>query len=200
MAWFGVCRNKLNLAHRLNKRMFGLLIEDLSVKDLPQDLIGTRQIVRLAAGRDHAMLRVVLPVTHEEAHVTFSAEDLQRLKYGLEEARLDAKYFAWPPLGDSDRPPYRVCPALETEDAGIFFGRDRPITRRSTHCAACERLRRPRLLVILGASGTRKSSFPRASLFPRLKRDDRTDARSATSSRFRFVGGHRRELHGLPTN
>ena len=121
--------------------MFGVLIEDLSAEDLPQDLIGTRQIVRLAAGRDHVMLRVVLPFTHEEAHVTFSVEDLQRLKYGLEEAHLDAKYFAWPPLGDSDRPPYRGLPPVETEDVGIFFGRDDPITRPSTDCAAYERLR-----------------------------------------------------------
>jgi hypothetical protein len=34
---------------------------------------------------------------HEEAHVTFSAEGLARLKHGLEEAGLDARHFAWPP-------------------------------------------------------------------------------------------------------
>jgi hypothetical protein len=180
--------------------MFGVLIEDLSVKDLPQDLTGTRPAVRLAAGRDHVMLRVVLPVTHEEAHVTFSAEDLQRLKCGLEEARLDAKYFAWPPLGDSDRPPDRGLPRSKPRMPAFSSAATARSTRRSTDCAACERLRRQGLLVILGASGTGKSSFPRAGLFPRLKRDDRTGARLATSSRFRFVGGHRRELHGLPTN
>ena len=73
------------------------------------------------------MLRAVLPVTHEEVHVTFSAEGLQRLKHGLEEAGLDAKYFAWPPQNDPDRPPYRGLRPLEAEDAGIFFGRDGPI-------------------------------------------------------------------------
>ena len=66
-------------------------------------------------------------ITHQEAHVTFSAEGLQRLKHGLEEAGLDARYFAWPPQGDPNRPPYRGLRPLEAEDAGIFFGRDGPI-------------------------------------------------------------------------
>ena len=74
-AWLdsGWCRKELNLAHRLNKRLFGLLIEDLPVDELPEELTGVWQIVRLA-GRDHVMLRTVLPITHEEAHVTFSTE------------------------------------------------------------------------------------------------------------------------------
>jgi hypothetical protein len=36
------------------------LIENLSVGDLPEELAGTWQIVRLAAGRDHVMLRVII--------------------------------------------------------------------------------------------------------------------------------------------
>src|SRR5580692_4928830 len=65
------CIKEFHLAHRLNKRLFGLLIEDLAAADLPVHLTGTWQIVQLAAGRDHVMLRAVLPVTHEEVHVTF---------------------------------------------------------------------------------------------------------------------------------
>src|SRR5580658_3908227 len=108
-AWLasGWCLREFHLAHRLNKRLFGILIEDLAVEDLPLELIGTWQIVRLASGRDHVMLRAVLPVTHEDVHVTFSAEGLHRLKHGLEEAGLDPKYFAWPPEDDPNRPPYR---------------------------------------------------------------------------------------------
>ena len=61
-AWLGSrwCLKELNLAHRLGKRLFGVLIEDLPVADLPADLTGTWQIVRLAAGRDHVMLRATL--------------------------------------------------------------------------------------------------------------------------------------------
>ena len=128
-AWLssGWCLKEFNLAHRLNKRLFGVLIEDLPVGELPEDLAGTWQIVRLAVGRDHVMLPVVLPVTHEEVHVTFSAEGLQRLKHGLGQAGLDPKYFAWPPASDPNRPPYRGLRPLEAEDAGIFFGRDAAI-------------------------------------------------------------------------
>jgi hypothetical protein len=47
-AWLGSiwCRKEFNLAHRLNKRLFGVLIKDLPVSDLPEDLTGTWQIVR----------------------------------------------------------------------------------------------------------------------------------------------------------
>jgi hypothetical protein len=152
------CRKELNLAHSLNKRLFGVLIEDLPVGELPEDLTGTWQIVRLAAGRDHIVLRAVLPVTHEEAHAHFSAEGLQRLKHGLEEAGLEPKYFAWPPQNDPNRPPYRGLRPLEAEDAGIFFGRDGPIVEALDRLRGMRETTPPRLLVILGASGAGKSS------------------------------------------
>ena len=119
------------------------------------------------------MLRAVLPITHEEAHVPFSAEGLARLKHGLEEAGLDPKYFAWPPTHDQNRPPYRGLRPLEAEDAGIFFGRDAPIVEALDRLRGLRETTPPRLLVILGASGAGKSSFLRAGLFPRLARDDR---------------------------
>ena len=103
----------------------------------------------------------------------FSAEGLQRLKHGLEEAGLDPKYFAWPPQSDPDRPPYRGLRPLEAEDAGIFFGRDGPIVEALDRLRGLRESTPPRLLVILGASGAGKSSFLRAGLFPRLARDDR---------------------------
>jgi formylglycine-generating enzyme required for sulfatase activity len=168
------CRKELNLAYHLNKRLFGVLIEDLPVGELPEDLTGTWQIVRLASGRDHVMLRPVLPITQEEAYVTFSAEGLQRLKHGLEEAGLDPKYFAWPPGSDPNRPPYRGLRPLEVEDAGIFFGRDGPIVEVLDRLRGLRQTTPPRLLVILGASGAGKSSFLRAGLVPRLVRDDRS--------------------------
>ncbi len=174
-AWLGSgwCRKEYELAHHLNKRLFGVLIEDLPVGELPEELTGTWQIVSLAAGRDHVMLNVVLPITQEEAHVTFSAEGLQRLKHGLEEAGLDVNYFAWPPQSDLNRPPYRGLLPLEAEDAGIFFGRGGPIVEVLDRLRGLRDSTPPRLLAILGASGAGKSSFLRAGLFPRLTRDDR---------------------------
>jgi len=174
-AWLssGWCRKEFHLAHHLNKRLFALLIEDFPVGELPEELTGTWQVVHLASGRDHVMLVGVLPVTHEEVHVTLSAEGLQRLKHGLEEAGLDAKYFAWPPRSDPNRPPYRGLRPLETEDAGIFFGRDGQIVEALDRLRGLRETTPPRLLVILGASGAGKSSFLRAGLLPRLARDDR---------------------------
>ena len=67
----GWCLKEFNLAHKLNKRLFGLLIEDIPVADLPVNLTGTWQLVRLCSGTDHVMLRVSMPFTGKEAHVTF---------------------------------------------------------------------------------------------------------------------------------
>ena len=167
------CRKEFNLAHRLNKRLFGVLIEDLTPDEIPKDLTGEWQIVRLASGRDHVMLHAIVPITHEEVHVTFSSEGLQRLKHGLEQAGLDPKYFAWPPANDPNRPPYRGLRPLEADDAGIFFGRDAPVIEALDRLRGLREAAPPRLLVILGASGAGKSSFLRAGLLPRLLRDVR---------------------------
>jgi hypothetical protein len=66
----GWCLKEFNLAHRLNKRLFGILIEDIPVVDRPINLTSTWQTVALARGRDHVMLRATMPVTGEEVHVT----------------------------------------------------------------------------------------------------------------------------------
>lgn len=167
------CQRELMLAHRLNKQLFGILVEDIPVADIPKDLAQEWQLVRLASGRDHVVLRAVLPITHEESHVTFSQEGLHRLKHGLARAGLDPKHFAWPPENDPHRPPYRGLRPLEAEDAGIFFGRDAPIVEALDRLRGMREGSPPRLLVILAASGAGKSSFLRAGLLPRLKRDDR---------------------------
>ena len=174
-AWLasGWCLKEFNLAHRLNKRLFGVLIDDLTVSDLPANLTGTWQLVRLAAGRDHVMLRVTMPVTGDETHVTFSAEGLARLKGGLQRAGLDPRFFAWPPEHNPNRPPYRGLLPLEADDAGIFFGRNAPIIEALDRLRGLRQAAPPRLLVVLGASGAGKSSFLRAGLLPRLARDDR---------------------------
>ncbi len=167
------CLKEFNLAHKLNKRLFGVLVEDIPLADLPQDLTGAWQVVDLASGHDHIMLNVVLPRTHDETHVTFSREGLTRLKNGLARAGLDPKFFAWPPERDPHRPPYRGLKPLEAEDAGIFFGRDAPIVEALDTLRGLQEGAAPRLLVILGASGAGKSSFLRAGLLPRLGRDER---------------------------
>jgi tetratricopeptide (TPR) repeat protein len=166
------CLKEFNLARKLNKCLFGVLVESIPIAQLPPDLTGA-QIVDLASGHDHAIFRAVLPRTHEEVHVTFSQEGLTRLRTGLAKAGLDPRFFAWPPPQDPNRAPYRGLKPLEAEDAGIFFGREAPIVDALDKLRGVREGAAPRLLVILGASGAGKSSFLRAGLLPRLARDDR---------------------------
>lgn len=67
--------------------------------------------------------------------------------------------------------PYPGLRAFQEVDAPIFFGRDAEILEG---CELLNRVRRqgyPRLVLVLGSSGSGKSSLVRAGLVPRLKKD-----------------------------
>lgn len=56
------CRREFRLAQRLNKQIFGLLIEDMPVAALPEELTVAWQLVNFAQGQDHvAPIEVMLP-------------------------------------------------------------------------------------------------------------------------------------------
>jgi WD40 repeat protein len=105
--------------------------------------------------------------------VELSTRGLYRLRDGIRGAGIGAESFVWPPPGDLDRAPYRGWEPLDEADAAVFFGRDAQILR------ALDTLRGMRMVgvnsffVVLGPSGTGKSSFLRAGLLPRLRREDR---------------------------
>lgn len=92
-----------------------------------------------------------------------------KLKEGLLRAGIGASSF---PL-DPGRRPYPGLSALTEDDAAIFFGRNAQILRCLDEMRGLSRIGADRVLMILGASGAGKSSFVRAGLWPRLKRDDR---------------------------
>ncbi len=74
------------------------------------------------------------------------------------------------PAGVEPRNPYKGLKAFEEKDTGDFFGRDELIATlvervRDRARADCERL-----LAVIGASGSGKSSVVKAGLLPRLKR------------------------------
>jgi len=76
-----------------------------------------------------------------------------------------------PPTRDTDTPGSDVCPypglaPFRTEDAQWFFGRERVTTELVGRLAA--RLEQARPLVLVGASGSGKSSLLRAGLLPAL--------------------------------
>ena len=91
-----------------------------------------------------------------------------RLWAGLKILGLDSRdTFDW----DPKRSPYPGLMAFQQEDAAVFFGREPEILEGLD---ALNRLRQfggARLLMVLGSSGSGKSSLVRAGIVPRLRRD-----------------------------
>ena len=77
--------------------------------------------------------------------------------------------FDW----DGTRPPYPGLMAFQEQDAAIFFGRKEEINQGLALLNRLQQFGGPRLTLMLGASGSGKSSLMRAGLLPRLKRDQR---------------------------
>lgn len=95
---------------------------------------------------------------------------LAQLARELTRVALDAQGgFGW----DSRRPPYPGLLAFQEEDAAIYFGRDDEIRRLIERLNARRVQGGTKLIVLLGASGSGKSSLLRAGVIPRLKRDSR---------------------------
>jgi formylglycine-generating enzyme required for sulfatase activity len=167
------CLAEFLLAKSLNKRIFGAIVESTPFADLPPEMTVEWQLVDLTDGSREYRVMVTLPPGDRTATVAFSKDALDRLRFGLMQTGLDASYFDWPPRKDPDRPPYRGLSPLESDDAGIFCGREAPMIEALDRLRGLREAPAPRLLVILGASGAGKSSFLRAGLLPRLVRDNR---------------------------
>ena len=81
------------------------------------------------------------------------------------------KDFDWPPPEEPNRAPYRGWAPFERADAAVFFGRKAEIDAAVKELEGLQNKDRSKLFVILGPSGTGKSSFLRAGVLPRLERD-----------------------------
>ncbi|MGR9088228.1 MAG: nSTAND1 domain-containing NTPase, partial [Gammaproteobacteria bacterium] len=101
----------------------------------------------------------VIDLTHNRA------EGLERLGRGLREAGMepDAGY-------NPDRPLYPGLAVFQEEDSPIFFGREAEIQECLDRLRKLREFGGYRLVLILGASGSGKSSLIRAGIIPRLKR------------------------------
>jgi WD40 repeat protein len=75
--------------------------------------------------------------------------------------------FAW----DASRPPFPGLAAFEREDAAIFFGRDDDVRACIEQLNARRVYGALRAVVLLGASGSGKSSVLRAGVLPRIALD-----------------------------
>jgi tetratricopeptide (TPR) repeat protein len=141
------CFNEFLLAKQLGKRIFPVIVADIDLGSLSSEITASHQAVDLV--RD--------------------PNGWERLKEGLKRAGLDPETFPFPP----GRRPYPGFEPLTEQDAAIFFGREAQIVCGLDRLRTMSEVGAERMLVILGASGAGKSSYLRAGLSPRLKRDDR---------------------------
>ena len=130
-----------------------------------------------------ALGKAIFPLIEEPTGETFVSHDIQHLDLvkdregGL--ARLAAELtelvvnarggFGW----DHTRPPYPGLLAFDEADAAVYFGRDDDIRRLIERLNARRAQGGAKLVAVLGASGSGKSSLLRAGVLPRLKRDKR---------------------------
>jgi Novel STAND NTPase 1/TIR domain len=195
------CGDEYQLANRLNKKLFALLIDDISLDRLPGGLTAQWQVVHLR-GEPAERFLTVHPRTQNQSPVHIAEVALKSLRRGLTKAGLAPETFELQPDPSAPfgwRAPYRGLEALEPEDAAVFFGRSADIVRGIDALRGLAARTPPRLLVVLGASGAGKSSYLRAGLWPRLARDDSQwlPLRAIRAGRGGAIEGSEGLLHAL---
>ena len=130
-----------------------------------------------------ALGKAIFPLIESPTGETFVSQDIQHLDLvkdregglallatELTEVIVNARGgFDWDPT----RPPYPGLLAFDEADAAIYFGRDDDVRRLIERLNARRAQGGARMVVVLGASGSGKSSLLRAGVLPRLKRDKR---------------------------
>jgi WD40 repeat protein len=165
------CLAEFLLAKSLHKQIFGVVLKDIPIGELPTEMTSEWQLCHLIGTGPTEIIQFRHRDTNDS--IAFLTEGLGRLKTGLKKAGLSADFFPWPPKDEPHRSPFRGLEPLDFEDAAVFFGRDLEILRGLDALRGLRDNPATRLFVILAASGTGKSSFLRAGLLPRLARDDR---------------------------
>jgi WD40 repeat protein len=170
-------------ARKQERPLFAVVIDDTAVAEVPAEMRGVWQLAFLTRGSHFEIFSVKPPPGYNPTEVRFSKEGLESLRLGLVAAGLtsfDTASFPWPARGfeheadgTTPRRPYRGLKPVDVPDAGVFFGRDADLVRARDHLADLRDRGGRCLVVLLGASGSGKSSFLRAGLLPRLVRDDR---------------------------
>lgn len=136
------CFAEITHARSLGKHIFPLKVDSCQVDPVLTDL----QVLDYTAGAEEA---------------------LARLGRGLAAAGVDA---ADPHDWDGSRPPYPGLLAFQEEDAAVYFGREQEIGQALDLLNQMRRYGGAGLLLLLGSSGSGKSSLMRAGMLPRLRR------------------------------
>ena len=159
------CKVEYRTAENLNKQIFVARLQPSTGGDLTSewqrcDLFGEGP-------------RTAIDIGDGAGPVELDTGGLYRLRDGIRGAGIGADSFVWPPPSDPGRAPYRGWEPLDEADAAVFFGRDAQIVRALDAMRGMRLSGLNSLFVVLGPSGTGKSSFLRAGLLPRLRREDR---------------------------
>jgi WD40 repeat protein len=114
------------------------------------------------------LVDIIAPI--QAVDLTSGDDNFTAVLQALDEASAwsGADAFTW----DPKRPPYPGLRPMEADDAGVYFGRDDEIDQLEERLRSLRRVGAGKLLVIVGASGSGKSSLIRAGLLPRLDRQD----------------------------
>jgi hypothetical protein len=179
------CLYEYELAGDVGAERVGVIIKDIAFDKLPVGF-SESQLVYLTRDGTPISFLVNPPPARKAVEVRYPGEDLKVLRNGLARLGLvgfDTESFPWPPADEPNRAPFRGLEALDTKDAGVFFGRDTDLVRAREHLIRLRGEGGRKLLVIQGASGSGKSSFLRAGLLPRLEREDRDSTRHGGAQR-----------------
>ena len=165
-------RREIILAEEYNKPILVALLDGLNIDDNSDARLTPyrdRQLVDLTAEPRN----VTLTAEHKgkQKSIHFSASSLARIKARLDELGLDASNFSWEPANFDEANPFPGLHGYEEKDAGVFFGRDPEIARGLAKLRELAATDDGRLPVIQASSGAGKSSFLKAGLWPRLRRD-----------------------------
>ena len=136
------CFAEITHARALGKHLFPVIISPCE----PRPILRDTQIIDLAGDPE---------------------DGFRRLLQGLLKAGLNpADFFKW----DETRPPYPGLVPFAAEDAAVYCGRDDDRRRCLDILEQMKRYDGERLLLLVGTSGSGKSSLARAGVVPRLAR------------------------------
>jgi WD40 repeat protein len=164
------CNVEYRTAEGLGKRVLVARLEDLG----DNDITSAWQHCDLFADGEQTEIEVP-----GGPPVRFNTAALTQIMQAVDGSGTGPRQFVWPPRTDPNRAPYRGWEPFEDIDAGVFFGRDAEIAQgvdvlRSMRFRLLANMSGLKsLFVVLGPSGSGKSSFLRAGLIPRLRRLDR---------------------------
>ncbi len=163
------CRLELRMAEDYGKEIIVAILNLLTPDSKELDVYRERQIVDLSIEPRDATFTVEWK--GQQKAVTFNTITLRRIKGRLDQLGISPESFVWRPAPLDIASPYPGLTGFDESEAALFFGRGGDIVRCLSEVRRLKRLEASQIMVIQAASGAGKSSFLRAGLWPRLKRD-----------------------------